>query len=65
MNDQLLIDRSLINRIHATAKQGQVNRTHGSAVRCCKAIQELCLEVLQNAFENGSHAVATPNEVAE
>ena len=65
MNDQLLIDRSLINRIHATAKQGQNHRNPTLAVLCCEDIQRMCLHLLQNGFENGSHAVATPNEVAE
>ena len=53
MNDQLLIDRSLINRIHATAKQGQSTRDLHLGSICCKDIERMCLWALQNGFENG------------
>ena len=52
MNDKLIVDRDLVNRIHAIAKQGQDYRNPVLGVLCCEDIQRMCLDVLTNAFEN-------------
>ena len=54
MNDKLIVDRDLVNRIHAIAKQGQDYRNPVLGVLCCEDIQRMCLDVLTNAFENGT-----------
>ena len=59
MNDKLIVDRDLVNRIHAIANQGQNHRNPALAVLCCEDIQRMCLDVLTNAFENGTCKLAS------
>ena len=54
MNDKLIVDRDIVNRIHAIAKQGQYSRSAKVTVECFQAIQTMCLGVLTNAFEKGT-----------
>ena len=59
MNDKLIVDRDLVNRIHAIAKQGQDYRNPVLGVLCCEDIQRMCLDVLTNAFEHGTCKLAS------